>query len=231
MNSAIETFHDRAAAPGDHWPDDDRTLAVAVARDGDAVVGSVALLDLCAEDSALRIVALPDATDETWVPLMREAARVAREAGGTVLRWVAETDGTAEPAVAELGATEGEEIYRWWRLTLPSARRAAPGAAVRALPAPDGADFRLGLEDALFDVGIEDGTAVLAHDREEEGTAAGLTELLAAVLGKVGAEHPGVGEAEAYADSRDDVLVEALRALGFAPTDRRAAEYHLALRP
>ncbi|ARZ66098.1 hypothetical protein M1P56_19385 [Streptomyces sp. HU2014] len=231
MTSAFETFHDRDTAPAGHWPDDDRTLAVAVARDGDTVVGSVALLDLGAEDSALRIVALPDATDDTWVPLMREAARVAREAGGTVLRWVAETDGMPERAVAELGATEGGEIYRWWRLTLPAARTGPAGDAVRSLPAPDGAAFRLGLDGALFDVEVEGGTAVLAHDREEEGTAAGLTELLAAVLGKVSAEHPEAGEAEAYADSRDDALVEAMRALGFTPTDRRAAEYHLALRP
>ncbi|PNE34822.1 hypothetical protein AF335_08330 [Streptomyces eurocidicus] len=227
----METFYDRATASGGHWPDDDRTLAVVVARDGDAAVGSVALLDLGAEDSALRIVALPEATDDTWVPLMREAARVARKAGGTVLRWVAETGEMPAPAVAELGAAEGEEIYRWWRLALPAARPAGTGSAVRELPAPDGAAFRLGLEDALFDVEIEDGTAVLAHDREEEGTAAGLTELLAAVVDRVGTGHPGVGAAEAYADSRDDALVEALRALGFTPTDRRAAEYRLVLLP
>ncbi|MFD0385355.1 hypothetical protein ACFQ2B_33005 [Streptomyces stramineus] len=163
-------------------------------------------------------------------PLMREAARVAREAGGTVLRWVAETDEVTPRALAELGAAEGDEVYRWWQLDLPAARVRATGPAVRELPAQDGDTFRLGLNDAVFDVEVHDGTATLAHDREQEGTVAELTELLSAVVNKVRGEHPAARLAEAHADARDDTLHAALRTLGFAPTERRAVEYHLALR-
>ncbi|MET9290751.1 hypothetical protein [Streptomyces sp. NPDC003077] len=227
MPPSIELHHTRDAAP-DHWPDD-RTVAVAMERDGESVTGSVALIDLGAEDPDLRFVALPEGTGETLAPLMRAAARVAREAGGTVLRWVAETDGTEPQAVAELGARQGDEVYRWWRRDLPAAHLPAAGPAVSELPAPDGTAFRLGLDDALFDVEVDDRTAILTHNREQEGTTAELTELTAAVVGKVSAEHPGVRTAQTPTDPHDDTFHAALTACGFSPTERRAVEYHLPL--
>ncbi|GAA0430456.1 hypothetical protein [Streptomyces luteireticuli] len=200
---------------------DEGTLAVVLAHDTEthALTGSVTLLDLGADDPALRIVALPEASGSALVPLMREAAAIAREAGGTALRWVTESEETDRPALEELGAVEGDEVHRWWRLELEPAG-----------PAPDAAAaFRLTREGALFDVEFEDGTAVLAHDREEEGTAAGLAELTAAVMEKLRAEHPGTHEVLAYAAPDDDHLNAALSAAGFAPTSRRAVEYTLPL--
>ncbi|KNB50072.1 hypothetical protein [Streptomyces caatingaensis] len=201
--------------------DDERTLAVVLGHDTDthALAGSVTLLDLGAEDPALRIVALPEVPREALVPLMREAAAVAREAGGTVLRWVTESEEEERPALEELGAVEGDEVHRWWRLeTTPTG------------PAPDAAPaFRVTREDALFDVEFEGDTAILAHDRVEDGTVAGLTELVTAALEKVLAEHPGTREVLAYSGPDDDVLNSALSAAGFARTPRRAVEYGLPL--
>ncbi|MBH1935102.1 hypothetical protein I5Q34_12585 [Streptomyces sp. AV19] len=200
---------------------DERTLAVVLGHDDEtnALTGSVTLLDLGADDPALRIVALPEASGDALVPLMREAAAVAREAGGTVLRWVTESEEADRPALEELGAVEGDEVHRWWRLELtPSG------------PAPDGAAaFSVTREDAVFDVEFDGDAAILAHDREDEGTAAALAELTAAALEKLRAEHPGTREVLAYAAPDDDHLNSALSAAGFAPTRQRAVEYHLPL--
>ncbi|GAA2916163.1 hypothetical protein GCM10020221_10000 [Streptomyces thioluteus] len=210
---------------------DEHTLAVVLGHDTDtnALTGSVTLLDLGAEDPALRIVALPEASGDALVPLMREAATVAREAGGTALRWVTESDETDRPALEELGAVEGDEVHRWWRLELAPEGPASENPASENPASGEAAAFRLTREDALFEVEFDGATAVLAHDREEEGTAAGLTELTAAVVAKVRAERPGTREVLAYAAPDDDHLNSALSAAGFAPTRQRAVEYHLPL--
>ncbi|MBZ4323560.1 hypothetical protein JNW98_30045 [Streptomyces sp. SCA2-4] len=201
-----------------------------LAREDDAVVGSVVVLDLGADDPALRFTAVPEGAFEALVPMLREAAELTRAAGGTALRWVAESDEMPPSVPAELGATEGGDVYRWWHLELSAARTEDGGAGpVEERPAGEDAVFRLGLEDAVFDVEIEDGTAVLVHDREEEHTAGELTALVAAVVRRVREEHPSAGAAEAYAAPDDDVLGAALTAVGFAPTDRRAVEYLLPL--
>ncbi|MFJ9620099.1 hypothetical protein [Streptomyces noursei] len=93
---------------------DERTLAVVLGHDADtqSPAGSVTLLDLGPGDPALRIVALPEASGDALVPLMREAAALAREAGGTALRWYKESEEADGPALKELGAVEGDEVIR-----------------------------------------------------------------------------------------------------------------------
>ncbi|MGK5636793.1 hypothetical protein ACSNOK_00475 [Streptomyces sp. URMC 126] len=228
MSVSLEVCRDRADATG-HW-EDERTTAVVLAREDGAVIGSVVVLDLGADDPALRFVAVPEGAFEALVPMLREAAGLVRSSGGTALRWVAESDEMPSSVPAELGAAEDGDVYRWWQLDLSAARAEDTGAGrVEERPAGEGAVFRIGLDDAVFDVELEDDTAVLVHDREEEHTPGELTALVSAVVRRVREDHPSVRAAEAYAAPDDDTLGAALTAVGFAPTDRRAVEYLLPL--
>ncbi|MGI5341592.1 hypothetical protein ACQEVS_31410 [Streptomyces sp. CA-181903] len=231
MSVSLEVCRERtdATGPAGHWADE-RTTAVVLAREDGEVIGSVVVLDLGADDPALRFAAVPEGAFEALVPMLREAAALVGAAGGTALRWIAESDEMPPSVSEELGATEDGDVYRWWRLELSAARTEAGAAGpVEERPAGEDAVFRLGLEDALFDVEIEDDTAILVHDREEEHVPDELTALVAAVVRRLREAHPAVGAAEAYAAPDDDILGAALTAVGFVPTDRRAVEYLLPL--
>ncbi|EMF01309.1 hypothetical protein J7W19_31010 [Streptomyces mobaraensis NBRC 13819 = DSM 40847] len=233
MSVSLEVCRERTddTVPAGHW-EDERTTAVVLAREDGAVIGSVVVLDLGADDPALRFAAVPEGAFEALVPMLREAAALVGAAGGTALRWVAESDEMPPSVPEELGATEDGEVYRWWRLELSAAARTVEGGGagpVEERPAGEDAVFRLGLADALFDVEIEEDTAVLVHDREEEHTPDELTALVGAVVRRVREAHPAVRAAEAYAAPDDDTLGAALTAVGFVPTDRRAVEYLLPL--
>ncbi|WP_171163559.1 hypothetical protein [Streptomyces sp. I05A-00742] len=213
MSTNVRIHRDPSAVP-DHWTDE-RTVAVVLGGEGEEVV----VLDLGAPDPALRFVAVSEGGPSGVAPLMRAAAEVAREGGGTVLRWIEEADGDVSPTARELGLTGGEEVYRWWRLGLSDADAGA-GREAAPEPAPQGAHF---------EVEIDGDRAVLSHDRAEEGTPEQLIPLLSAALSGLPATHPGLRTAEAYAAPDDDSLTGAFRALGFVPTERRAVEYALPL--
>ncbi|WP_241269167.1 hypothetical protein [Streptomyces chrestomyceticus] len=235
MANFVECITDPDAA-GPLWCGD-RTVAVFAARPEGAaaegagrVEGSVALLDLGADDPALRFVAVLDcAEDEFLVPLLRGAADEARKAGGTTLRWITEEDVSPGKAAVELGALESGEVYRWWRRDLP-AGVPVRDAAVRQLPSEEeGVAFRIGTDDAWYDVELDDDRARLVHDREDESTADALTALTSAALHALDTDHPGLRAAEVNAAPDDDELHAALRRLGFTATHSRAVEYTLSL--
>ncbi|MEU7224314.1 hypothetical protein [Streptomyces chrestomyceticus] len=234
MANFVECITDPDAA-GPLWCGD-RTVAVFAARpEGSAaeaagrVEGSVALLDLGADDPALRFVAVLDCPeDEILVPLLRGAADEARKAGGATLRWITEEDVSPGKAAVELGALESGEVYRWWRRDLP-AGVPVRDAAVRQLPSEEGVAFRIGTDDAWYDVELDDDRARLVHDREDESTADALTALTSAALHALDTDHPGLRAAEVNAAPDDDGLHAALRRLGFAATNSRAVEYTLSL--
>ncbi|MEU7155047.1 hypothetical protein [Streptomyces chrestomyceticus] len=235
MANFVECITDPDAA-GPLWCGD-RTVAVFAARpEGSAaeaagrVEGSVALLDLGADDPALRFVAVLDCPeDEILVPLLRGAADEARKAGGATLRWITEEDVSPGKAAVELGALESGEVYRWWRRDLP-AGVPVRDAAVRQLPSEEeGVAFRIGTDDACYDVELDDDRARLVHDREDESTADALTALTSAALHALDTDHPGLRAAEVNAAPDDDELHAALRRLGFAATNSRAVEYTLSL--
>ncbi|MCZ0974444.1 hypothetical protein O1L55_30645 [Streptomyces albulus] len=105
---------------------------------------------------------------------------------------------------------------------------AAPTARGAALPAAEGASFRVGMGGAWCDVEVVGDRAVLVHDRQEEGTAAALAALVSLAVRQVTAESAGIRAVETCVAPGDDVFEAALVSLGFAPTTRRAVEYHLA---
>ncbi|MEV5594964.1 hypothetical protein [Streptomyces sp. NPDC052496] len=228
MANFVECITDPDRA-GELWCGD-RTVAVLTAAPRGTVEGSVALLDLGAPDPALRFVGVLDcAEDEILVPLLREAADVARKAGGTALRWITEEDASPGKAAVEVGALESGEVYRWWRRGLPAGVPVGD-AAVRQLPSEEeGVAFRIGTDDAWYDVELDGDRARLVHNREADGTADTLTALTAAALHALDTGHPGLRDAEANAAPDDEELHAALRRLGFEPTNSRAVEYTLSL--
>ncbi|MEU7191777.1 hypothetical protein [Streptomyces sp. NPDC045470] len=234
MANFVECITDPDAA-GELWCGD-RTVAVLAARpqgvvDGaGGVEGSVALLDLGADDPALRFVAVLDcAEDAILVPLLQGATDEVRKAGGTALRWITEEDTSPGRPAVELGALESGEVYRWWRRGLP-AGVPVRDAAVRQFPSEEeGVAFRIGTDDAWYDVELDDARARLVHNREEDSTADALTALTSAALHALDTDHPGLRTAEVNAAPDDEELHAALRRLGFEATDSRAVEYTLAL--
>ncbi|MFE7311842.1 hypothetical protein ACFU7T_01815 [Streptomyces sp. NPDC057555] len=230
MSVSIEVHRDRGAVAA-YWPDE-RTCAVVVAREAGSVIGSVAVLDLGAENPDLRFVGVVDGSVDVRAPLMRAAAPVAREAGGRTLRWIEE--GGEMPlataaALEELGAVAGEEVHRWWRRDLPTTLSVAPETRVAQRPSAEGAPFRVAIGGAWCDVEVGGDRAVLMHDREEEGAAEALAALVSMAVRRVSTEHPGVRVVETYVAPEDSAYEEALVSTGFAPTTRRAVEYRLAL--
>ncbi|MFH8403414.1 hypothetical protein ACH4FX_01390 [Streptomyces sp. NPDC018019] len=227
MANFVECITDPSVA-GELWSGD-RTVAVFAARPQGAVEGSVALLDLGAPDAALRFVAVLNCdAEELLVPLLREAADVARKAGGTALRWITEEDTSPGKPAVELGALESGEVYRWWQRDMPAGVPVGD-AAVRRLPVEDeDVAFRIGTDEARYDVELAGDQAHLVHDREDDSTADALTALTAATLHALDTDHPGIRVAEVNAAPDDEELHEALRRLGFAPTSSRAVEYTLA---
>ncbi|MFD7665419.1 hypothetical protein [Streptomyces sp. NPDC059788] len=230
MANFVECITDASLA-GELWCGD-RTVAVLTASPRGTVEGSVALLDLGALDPALRFVAVLDCADqEILVPLLRAAADEARKGGGTALRWITEEETSPGKAAIELNALESGEVYRWWRRDLPAGVPAG-GPEVRRLPAGDegedeGIAFRIGTDEAWYDVELTDTRARLVHNREADSTADALTSLTSAALCALDADHPGLGAAEVNAAPDDEELHDALRRLGFAPTSERAVEYTL----
>ncbi|MFE3653637.1 hypothetical protein ACFXO2_38645 [Streptomyces sp. NPDC059152] len=83
--------------------------------------------------------------------------------------------------------------------------------------------------DAWCEVEVDRDRAVLMHDRQEEGTADALAALVSLAVRQVTAESSGIRAVETGVAPGDDVFETALVSLGFAPTTRRAVEYHLAL--
>ncbi|MFI1199884.1 hypothetical protein K2224_31290 (plasmid) [Streptomyces sp. BHT-5-2] len=228
MSVSVQVHRDRGTAH-ELWSDD-RTCAVAVARQAGSVVGSLAVLDLGADDPDLRFVGVAEGSAEARVPLVEAAASVVRDAGGRTLRWVEETGElslTAAAALERLGATAGDEVHRWWRRELPTAPEPAPDSRGRKSSAAGGAPFRVSMGDAWCDVEVDGDRAVLVHDRQEEGTADALAALMSLALRRVTTESPGIRAAETCLAPGDDTFETALLSLGFAPTTRRAVEYHL----
>ncbi|WP_275461000.1 hypothetical protein [Streptomyces noursei] len=229
MSVSVRVHREREAVP-EYWSDA-RTFAVVVAREEGAGIGAVVLLDLGADDPALRFVGVVEGAVDTRVPLLKAAAQVVREAGGRSLRWVEDTGEMplgAAAALEELGAVAGDEVHRWWRHEVTEGMPAAPTARGAALPAAEGASFRVGVGGAWCDVEVVGDRAVLVHDRQEEGTAAALAALVSLAVRQVTAESAGIRAVETCVAPGDDVFEAALVSLGFAPTTRRAVEYHLA---
>ncbi|MFE6686929.1 hypothetical protein ACFVFQ_10680 [Streptomyces sp. NPDC057743] len=235
MSVSVEVYRERGATAErwveEHWANE-RTCAVVVAREAGAVVGSVGVVDLGAEDPDLRFVGLVDGSLDVRAPLLRAAAPVVREAGGRTLRWV-EEGGELPLAVAaaleELGAVAGDEVYRWWRRELAATLPDAPMSRPAERPTTEGAPFRVAVGDAWCDVEVEGDRAVLAHNRQEEGTSEALAALVSMAVRRVSGEHAGVRVVETFVAPEDEVYETALVSLGFAPTTRRAVEYHMAL--
>ncbi|MYT29226.1 hypothetical protein GTY73_10385 [Streptomyces sp. SID8354] len=203
-----------------------------VAREAGSVVGSLAVLDLGADDPDLRFVGVVEGSAQARVPLVEAAAPLVRDAGGRTLRWVEETGEmplAAAAALEQLGATAGDEVHRWWRRELPTGPAAAPDGRDRASSTAGGAPFRVGMGDAWCDVEVDGDRAVLMHDRQEEGTADALAALVSLAVRRVTAESPGIRAAETCVAPGDDAFETALLSLGFAPTTRRAVEYRLEL--
>ncbi|AHH96492.1 hypothetical protein GCM10010174_75040 [Kutzneria viridogrisea] len=220
----------------DLWPNG--AVATVLETEGEQITGSVILIDLGAEDPALKIIAVPDVTTDNLVPLMREAAGLAREAGGTVLRWIAEQDEGTAQALAELGATQGEELGRTWQADLLAEWTPQGSGAVVELPIPEDSgefSFFLGLNDAEgelyaeYGVEVEGDTASLVHNRDGEGTTEELAALVSAVLTKLKAEHSEVQFAETFAATEDEQLARALTSLGFSPVQVSTVEFLLPL--
>ncbi|WP_039629449.1 hypothetical protein [Streptomyces sp. 769] len=229
MSVSVQVFRERGAVP-DLWCDD-RTFAVVVGRDAGSVVGSFAVLDLGAADPDLRFVGVVAGPGEVRVPLVEAAVPVVRDAGGRTLRWVEETGElslSAAAALEQLGVVAGDEVHRWWRRELAAEPAAAPGDRGPGSPTAGGALFRVGVGDAWCDVEVDDGRAVLVHDRQEEGTATSLAALVSLAVRQVTAEAPGIPAVETCVAPGDEVFEAALVSLGFAPTTRRAVEYRLA---
>ncbi|OKI03109.1 hypothetical protein A6A06_39635 [Streptomyces sp. CB02923] len=229
MANFVECITDPSLA-GELWCGE-RTVAVLTASPQGAVEGSVALLDLGALDPTLRFVAVLDcAEQEILVPLLREAADEVRKRGGAALRWITEEATSPGKAAIELNALESGEVYRWWRRDLPAGVPAGD-PQVRRLPAEDeGEDiaFRIGTDEAWYDVELTDTRARLVHNREADSTADALTAITSAALCALDTDHPGLGAAEVNAAPDDEELHDALRRLGFAPTSERAVEYTMA---
>ncbi|KEF04762.1 MULTISPECIES: hypothetical protein [Streptomyces] len=230
MANFVECITDPSRA-GELWCGEG-TVAVFAARPQGDVEGSVALLDLGASDAALRFVAVLDcAEDELLVPLLREAADAVRQAGGTALRWITEEETSPGKAAVELGAMESGEVYRWWRRDLPAGVPVGD-AAVRRLPAEEGredAAFRIGTDEAWYNVELAGTRARLVHNREADSTADALTAITAGTLHALDTDHPGLRSAEVNASPDDEELHAALQRLGFTPTTERAVEYTLPL--
>ncbi|MFF2812054.1 hypothetical protein ACFVT2_33740 [Streptomyces sp. NPDC058000] len=230
MSVSVQVYRECGAVP-EFWSDD-RTFAVVVAREAESVIGSVVVLDLGADDPDLRFVGVVEGSVDVRVPLVEAAAPVVRDAGGRTLRWVEETGEMslgAAAALEQLGAVAGDEVHRWWRRELPAELPASPGGRGTELPAAEGALFRVGVGDAWCEVEVGRDRAVLVHDRQEEGTADALAALVALAMRQVTAEPSGIRAVETGVAPGDDVFETALVSLGFAPTTRRAVEYHLAL--
>ncbi|MFE4020386.1 hypothetical protein ACFXPZ_23770 [Streptomyces sp. NPDC059101] len=230
MSVSVQIYRECGAVP-EFWPDD-RTFAVVVARDAESVIGSLVVLDLGADDPDLRFVGVVAGSVDVRVPLVEVAAPAVRDAGGRTLRWVEETGEMslgAAAALEQLGAVAGDEVHRWWRRELPPERSDAPGGRGTASPAAEGAHFRVGMGDAWCEVEVDRDRAVLMHDRQEEGTADALAALVSLAVRQVTAESSGIRAVETGVAPGDDVFETALVSLGFAPTTRRAVEYHLAL--
>ncbi|WP_438483995.1 hypothetical protein [Streptomyces sp. S186] len=230
MSVSVQVFREPGAAR-EFWSDD-RTCAVVVAREAGSVVGSLAVLDLGADDPDLRFVGVVEGSAQARVPLVEAAAPLARDAGGRTLRWIEETGEmplAAAAALERLGAIAGDEVQRWWRRELPAGPAAAPGGRDRESPTAGGAPFRVGMGDAWCDVEVDDDRAMLVLDRQEEGSADALAALVSLALRRVTTESPGIRAAEICVAPGDNVFEAALLSLGFAPTTRRAVEYRLAL--
>ncbi|MFF0628497.1 hypothetical protein [Streptomyces sp. NPDC004296] len=230
MSVSVQIYRECGAVP-EFWSDD-RTFAVVVARDAESVIGSLVVLDLGADDPDLRFVGVVAGSVDVRVPLVEVAAPAVRDAGGRTLRWVEETGEMslgAAAALEQLGAVAGDEVHRWWRRELPAEPSDAPGGRGTASPAAEGAHFRVGVGDAWCEVEVDRDRAVLMHDRQEEGTADALAALVSLAVRQATAESSGIRAVETGVAPGDDVFETALVSLGFAPTTRRAVEYHLAL--
>ncbi|MFH8346044.1 hypothetical protein [Streptomyces sp. NPDC018045] len=227
MANFVECITDPDLA-GELWCGE-RTVAVLTASPQGTVEGSVALLDLGAPDPALRFVAVLDcAEDALLVPLLQAAADMARTAGGTALRWITEEDTSPGKAAVDLNALESGEVYRWWRRDLPAGVPVGD-AAVRRLPAEEeGVAFRIGTDEASYDVELAGTRARLVHHREADSTADALTALTSAALHALDTGHPDTRDVEVNAAPDDEELHAAVRRLGFEPTSSRAVEYTLA---
>ncbi|MFE0027743.1 hypothetical protein [Amycolatopsis sp. NPDC059021] len=224
--TTVRIFREQAGA-ATSWSGE-HTVAVAVAYRHGVTAGSVQLLDLGAKDPSLRFVMLAELAGDALVPLARAVSQLAREAGGTALRWVTETADAITPAVTRLGATPRSTVYRWWHRPLPGRPMPSVVPQVRTLEAKDGT-FLVGWRTAGYGAKIDGNLATLRHDRTDDETTEVVTGLLSTVLAMLGQEYPGVRLARTIIAPDDDIHTSAAIGLGFTATPLQAIEYQIAL--